>query len=156
MSGEVPLPREGDGPSLETHKAAMGREILRSPLLCASCHRGVLGPGTGNPDRLVGQDDAGGWKGSAWAGATGNVLEAPVEVTACTGCHMAPEDVNGVNYHSHRFPGGQTAMAGAAGDAAQLAEIQETLQSAATVDLGVWVEGALVSAEDVPVGAHTL
>lgn len=156
LSGLAPLPRDGDAASLEAHKAAMGRDTLTSPLLCASCHRGVLGPGTGNPDRLVGQDDAGGWKGSAWAGATGNVLEAPIEGATCAGCHMEAAEVNSVNIHSHRFPGAQTAMAGAAGDGAQLAAIQEKLQQAATVDLGVWVDGALVGAGAVPGSASVI
>lgn len=155
LSGELPLP-QGDEASLAAHKAAMGRDTLRSPLLCASCHRGILGPGTGNPDRLVGQDDAGGWKGSAWAGATGNVLEEAVKVTPCIGCHMAEQEIDGVKNHSHRFPGGQTAMAGAAGDAAQLLAIQEKLQEAATIDVGVWADGALVSGGEVPTSTRAL
>ena len=145
----VPYPEVGDEESIAAHRARLAMEPLRTPTLCASCHRGFLGPHTGSPEVLGGIDEPGQWRASAWAGSHAARLE-PEELPRreCRSCHM-PEvearegDEAGPMLSSHRFAGGHSALAAATGDAAQLAAVEVMSRSAATVDL--WEEAGLAT-----------
>lgn len=144
-TGAVPLPNVDDPRSVERHVAAVTPRPLRTMELCASCHRGFLGPAMGNPHHLGGIDDVTPWQRSGYAGSPATRLDEPVEAATCQGCHM-PEaeahnddyaaDADG-NFTSHRFAGAHTALAGGTGDAAQLAAIRDRLAGAARIDVPV-------------------
>lgn len=136
----VHLPDVADPASVAQHVREVTPDALRTSALCATCHRGFLGPHLGNPVHLVGVDDVSAWHRSGYAGSAATRLDEGVEPATCQGCHMperpAPHgdfaaDARGL-VHSHRFPGAHTAMAT---DAAQLAEIQALLATAARVDV---------------------
>ncbi len=145
----VPYPEVGDEDSIAAHRARLAMEPLRSPALCASCHRGFLGPHTGSPEVLGGIDEPGQWRASAWAGSHAARLE-PEELPRreCRSCHM-PEveakegDEAGPTLPSHRFAGGHSALAAAVGDPLQVAAVEAMTRSAATVD--VWEEDGIAT-----------
>jgi hypothetical protein len=58
----IPIPIQGDAPSLAAHRSRLALKPLRTPELCMSCHRGFLNHDTGNPAFLVGMDDATEWR----------------------------------------------------------------------------------------------
>ena len=143
----VPIPN-GDAESLALHRARVASSTLRSPALCASCHRGFLGVTTGIDHHLSGMDDAGAWKGSPWAGSRANFLDDVAQKT-CTDCHMRPERAKLADpvahdgtIASHRFAGGHSALAALLGDREQLSAIAEQLESAVSLDVPVlWAFG---------------
>jgi tetratricopeptide (TPR) repeat protein len=141
----VHLPDPADAASVARHVREVTPDALRTTPLCATCHRGFLGPHLGNPVHLVGIDDVTAWHRSGYAGSGATRLDQGVEPATCQGCHM-PErqaahgdlaaDPHG-RIHSHRFPGAHTALADAAGDAAQLEEARALLTRAARIDVAV-------------------
>ncbi|HEX3776701.1 MAG TPA: multiheme c-type cytochrome [Polyangiaceae bacterium] len=143
----VPVP-SGDAESLARHRARVASKTLRSPALCASCHRGFLGVQTGIGHHLSGMDEPGSWKGSPWAGSRANFVDEVGE-KSCTDCHMRPERAkldepaaHDGTIPSHRFAGGHSALAALLGDAEQVAAIDEQLESALRVDVPVvWING---------------
>jgi hypothetical protein len=153
----VHLPDPADPSSVAQHVRDVTPDALRSAALCATCHRGFLGPHLGNPVHLVGVDDVSAWHRSGYAGSTATRLDRGVEPSTCQGCHM-PErpavhgdlaaDARG-RIHSHRFPGAHTTMADAARDAAQLEEARALLMQAARIDVAA-VRARARSATFVP------
>ncbi|MCB9746643.1 MAG: hypothetical protein H6740_28970, partial [Alphaproteobacteria bacterium] len=113
--------------------------VLDQQALCVSCHRGFLSPAIGSPMFLFGMDEGGAHGASVYAGSFAEVLDAQPK-QLCVDCH-----VRRGGEVSHRFAGGQTALAGGADDAAQLAAMQALLREAALIDLPVvWgPEGAV-------------
>jgi Cytochrome c554 and c-prime len=150
----VPIPN-GDADSLARHRARVAGKTLRSPLLCASCHRGFLGKQTGIGHHLSGMDEAGAWKGSPWAGSRANFLDETTP-QVCTDCHMRPERAEASDpvahagtIRSHRFAGGHSALARLLGDSEQLAAIDAQLDSAIRLDVPVlWVDGKWAKSSD--------
>jgi hypothetical protein len=144
----VPMPVAGDADSLARHRARLASKTLRSPALCASCHRGFLGTQTGIGHHLSGMDEPGAWNGSPWAGSRANFVDAVGE-QSCRGCHMRPERAELADpvahdgtIRSHRFPGGHSALAALLGDAEQVSAIEEQLKSAVSLDVPVvWTNG---------------
>lgn len=117
---DLPDPRV----DVPAHRARMRSATLDR--VCATCHRGFLGPETGNRSHLVGMDDAGGWRTSAWSGDDAAVLSPtePARAT-CAECHFA----------DHRALGAHTPITG-----------DSLLPGAAEVLVAaVWVDGRPVA-----------
>jgi hypothetical protein len=139
----VPIPKPGDAESLQRHRERLASKALRTPVLCASCHRGFLGRHTGISHHLSGMDEPGAWRASAFGGSHAGTLEHVTEQT-CTDCHMAKEAVllREVSAHdgalrSHRFAGAHTALAAQSGDALQQSAIVAQLQRGVRLDVPV-------------------
>jgi tetratricopeptide (TPR) repeat protein len=118
---DLSFPAADDAVAVRAHRGRMLAEPLTSGLACGACHRGILGAETGNDVQLVGQDELGAWKASAWAGNEARVLSPePVAPTGCVGCHLS----------DHAVAGAQTGV-----DPART----ERLRGAVTLELGeVW------------------
>ncbi len=141
-TSRVPIPIRGDAASIEAHKARMATDPLRTPELCGSCHRVFLTEANGNAHFIPGLDDLGPWRASAHAGSHAERIDEPVEERTCQSCHMPGERTTRGDMaaprgeiSSHRFTGGQTALAALTGDSEQVAAIRQRLESAATIDV---------------------
>jgi len=138
----IDAPVMTDPASIARHKAQVSVKQLGTEL-CVTCHRGFLSPdmGVGMPVHLVGLDEPGMWRNSAWAGnGIGRVDK--VEKKNCIDCHMELEAAgpNEAGAHngkiaSHRFIGGHTWMAAMRGDTDQLERTQAKLEGAASIDI---------------------
>ncbi len=156
----VPLPREGDPASVRAHIARVALDPLREARLCGTCHRVFMGHAIDRPVFLEGVQDIGQWRASAYAGSLAERVDEPIEETTCQGCHMTPEAATRGDraatdgmVRSHRFPGGQTALASQSSDPAQLEAVRAMLRRAATIDVAAVWRGA--SDVTVPAdGAH--
>lgn len=148
----IDAPVMTDPSSIERHKAQVSLKPLGAEL-CVTCHRGFLSPdmGEGMPVHLVGLDEPGMWRNSAWAG-NGMGRVDKVEPKTCIDCHMEPEAAgpneaaahatpdapdapDGMKIASHRFLGGHTWMAAMRGDRDQLRRTQAKLVGAASIDI---------------------
>jgi hypothetical protein len=145
-SSPIPIPRDGDDASLRAHKARMALAPLRTAEMCGSCHRSFLSPETGNPSHLVGQDELGAWRRSAYAGSLAARVDEPVGGAECRTCHMpleaAPQGdaaARDGKIHSHRFAGANTWLAAMRGDRAQMEAVQAMLRGAASIDVAAAV-----------------
>ncbi len=136
----IPDPNLPD--EVEAHRRRMAPEVLRTPLLCGSCHRGFLGPDeTHTGSFLPGIDELGPWRGSAWGGQEAQRIEPiALEARDCRTCHMDPEGAEPGEFAasdgtiaSHRFAGGHTALA--ASDPVQRARVEARQRTAATIDV---------------------
>jgi len=139
----VPIPVEGDAASLTAHRERLAADPLRTPALCASCHRGFLGRHTGIDHHLSGMDDPGAWRGSAFANTRSQTPE-PVAAQSCAACHMRAEtarfedaSAKDGKLKSHRFAGSHTPFAAQLKDARQLEALQDQLQHSIVVDVPV-------------------
>lgn len=142
----IPLPQEGDPASLARHRQA----VRRSPLgndLCMACHRSFLSTDTGNGHHLVGMDDSSDWQASAYTGSGTGRVDDPVPRADCISCHMPREPAplgdaaaRDGTVSSHRFPGGHTWLAAMRGDGAQLAQMQERLRGAISIDIAAAID----------------
>ena len=126
----VPLPIDGDDATLEAHIGHLATDPERADALCVSCHRGLLGPETGNVHHLVGMDDATDWARSAWGGTGIERLDPGAEARGCVDCHMRRAE--GV---SHRFPGAHTLLSTASGDVPQHRAQAEMLTGAVALTI---------------------
>lgn len=136
------LPDPNDEEEVAAHRARMAPEVLRSPALCASCHRGFLHEGSGTATFFPGIDEPGAWRGSAWGGQHAARIDGAAEARDCRGCHMtvepAPTDFAGGEDRviaSHRFAGGHSALASALGDPDQLRRVVARMETAASIDV---------------------
>lgn len=152
----VPYPKEGDPASLQAHRDRLAAKPLKTPALCASCHRGFLGRHTGIGHHLSGMDDPGAWRGSSFANTRSNTPE-PVAAQTCAECHMRPEPVQfdevaakGGMLKSHRFPGAHTPFAQGLNDPRQMQVLQEQLRRGIIVDVPVvWQNGKQILASEL-------
>ena len=141
------IPDPNDEDEVAAHRARMAPDVLRTPVLCASCHRGFLHEGSGTRTFFPGIDEAGAWRGSAYGGQHAQRID-DVEARDCRGCHMTLEasptdfasDAEGM-LASHRFAGGHSALAQALG-ADQLAWVRARSATAATIDVIPSVDGS--------------
>lgn len=155
----VPVPLAGDEASLKAHRERVARPVLREAGLCLGCHRSFLDASTGNAHHLAGQDEAGTWARSAYAGShAARVDEVPER--DCRGCHMprvpAPTGDPGAKrgtLASHAFLGGHTWLADAQRDPALRARVAKFLKESVTIDIaGVTREGGeQVFVTDAPI-----
>ncbi|MDW8245561.1 MAG: tetratricopeptide repeat protein [Sandaracinaceae bacterium] len=140
---DLEIPDPNDPESVAHHRARMAPPILRNPLLCASCHRGFLSPErTQTGSFLLGVDEAGAWRASAWAGQHAQRVDAEaVPARDCRGCHMEREAVPPSEFArkpdgsvaSHRFAGGHLPIA--AQNHVQRSRIEAKLKHAASIDI---------------------
>ena len=151
----VPYPKEGDPASLQAHRERLATKMLRTPALCASCHRGFLGTHTGIDHHLSGMDDPGAWRASAFAN-TRSATPEPVAAQSCAECHMRPEAVRWDDVSarddklkSHRFAGAHTPLAQGLRDARQQQALEEQLARALVLDVPVvWQNGKPLATTD--------
>jgi tetratricopeptide (TPR) repeat protein len=134
----IPLPDPADPVQVAAHRARVGTDVLRSTLLCGSCHRSFAGHEIGSPHHFNGIDDLGAFGTSAFGGAHGDSLEADVEPSTCRGCHMQREPAthdmaadNG-SVPSHRFAGAHLSLTT---DPAQHAAVRARLQDVVRIDI---------------------
>jgi tetratricopeptide (TPR) repeat protein len=149
---EVPLTR-GE------HGARVRRPILGDARLCGACHKVGLDPEITQDRWLRGQDDYDPWQASSASGHGAGAVWRATEVKRCQDCHMplVPASTaeagakNGV-IRSHRFLGGNGALAVLRGDEAFAVAEQRFLQGAVSVD-AFWERraGRPPSAADEPV-----
>ena len=151
----VPYPEPGNAASLQAHRDRLAAKPLRTPALCASCHRGFLGRHTGIGHHLSGMDDPGAWRASVFANTRSSTPEA-VAAQSCAECHMRPEPVKSDDLasrddmiKSHRFPGAHTPFAAGVNDTRQMQVIEEQLKRSIMLDVPVvWQNGKpLLSSE---------
>ena len=139
----IDAPVMSDPSSIARHKTQVSVKALGTEI-CVGCHRGFLSPDMGDsnmPVHLVGLDEPGMWRNSAWAG-NGMGRVDKVEPKNCIDCHMEREPAsaneagakNGT-FASHRFLGGNTWMAAMRGDTDHLARLQSKLEGAASIDI---------------------
>lgn len=143
VTSDLVYPDNGDEETIAKHRAQVMPEVLRSGQVCGACHRGFLGPETGNRNHLIGMDDQGSWRGSSFASADSAVLlpSAPERAT-CVDCHS----------QDHQAPGAHTPLAAALH---ALPAVVARLSGAVTVDVGaLWIGGDLVPPESSPELAH--
>ncbi|MBK7154496.1 MAG: hypothetical protein IPH72_22395 [Sandaracinaceae bacterium] len=134
----IPLPDPADPVQVAAHRARVGTDVLRSTVLCGSCHRSFAGHEIGSPHHFNGIDDLGAFGTSAFGGAHGDSLEADVEPSTCRGCHMQREPAthdmaadNG-SVPSHRFAGAHLSLTT---DPAQHAAVRARLQDVVRIDI---------------------
>ena len=139
----VPIPRDGDPESIARHKARVAMNPLKTPALCATCHRGFLGRHTGLDHHLPGIEEPGPWRASPYAGARANLLDE-VGKRNCIDCHMPKEPApqgDPAAYDgrlsSHRFAGAHTPIAALLKDDRQLEALARQLESSIQVDVPV-------------------
>lgn len=145
----VPMPEPGDPESLARHRERLAMPALRDPRLCGACHRGFVGPQTGNRHHLFGMDDLGAWGSSVFADSRARTLE-PFATRACRDCHMAlaPHEASQEGI-SHRFVGAHSALFHQTGDAVARQALVETLRGAVRIVAPVlWVAGKPVTANE--------
>ncbi len=150
----IDAPELGNAASIAHHKQQVTTKLDSG--LCTSCHRGFLSPDMDLPVHLVGVDEPGQWRSSAFTG-NGLARMDKVEQQNCIQCHMertpASADELGAKHGtiaSHRFVGGHTWMASMRGDTEQLKLTQAKLTGAASID----VAGARVIAAGAPSAWH--
>lgn len=141
-TAEVVLPDPSDEREVAAHVAQLTPEPLRTTALCATCHRGFLGPDMGNPHHLPGVDEVTEWGRSVYAGSHATRLDDPIEPSTCQGCHMPEVEASDRDFATddgrirfHGVPGGHSAMAAALGDERQLAQVRSQLERAARIDV---------------------
>ncbi|MCA9662417.1 MAG: hypothetical protein KC486_29020, partial [Myxococcales bacterium] len=124
------------------HRAHVARPALRTPTLCASCHRVGLTEAVTADRWFRGQDEYGDWRDSGWSGRGAPSIWRPPEVRACVDCHMprvpvGPEEKGTVagRIRSHRFAAANAALARLAQDEAQAAAVAASLAGAVSVAL---------------------
>ena len=153
---------------VERHRERMAPPVLRTPLLCGSCHRGFLGPEeTHSGAFLSGIDELGAWRGSAFGGQRAQRIE-PTEIEAreCRHCHMDAEAADPGEFAategviaSHRFAGGHTPLA--VDDDAQRARVEARMRTAASIDVAGFTRAdgtfvPLAQGDELPVGERVV
>lgn len=119
--------------NLGAHSRAMARPLLKQPELCATCHKSAILPELNGRKwfRTFSVYDE--WQQSAFAGETVQPLNAR-KYEDCRSCHMPQQKETG--YASHRWAGGNTAIAAHYGWPRQVKAVSDLLQSGVvTVDV---------------------
>ncbi len=150
----VDAPDLKDATSIARHKQQVTAKLDVG--LCSSCHRGFLSPDMDLPVHLVGVDEPGSWRSSAFTG-NGLARMDKVEQQNCIDCHMertpASAQELGAKHGtiaSHRFVGGHTWMAAMRGDTEQLRLTRAKITGTASID----VAGARVIKDGKPSAWH--
>ncbi len=115
------------------HRNDLGRAILKSPQLCATCHAQFMDKDVNNWGWVKMQDDYTAWLDSPYSGQSQQPFTLK-QITRCQDCHMplveSRDPSANANNHvrSHRTLGANTAIPWYKGDTEQLALITEFLQ----------------------------
>jgi hypothetical protein len=119
----------------DTHKQAMGSELMQAPKLCASCHEQFMDKSMNNWGWVKMQSEYTHWLGSPFSGQNEKSFQTETSLT-CQSCHFPlvegndpSADKNGL-IHSHRSLGANTVLPTLNGDVAQLEATIQFLQSA--------------------------
>lgn len=118
----------------QQHKQDMGRDILSSPELCATCHVQFMDEGMNNWGWVKMQDEYTAWLQSPFSNQTHHSF-ADQNFTRCHDCHMPlvsgedPSADQSGNVRAHHFPGANTMMPTLNGDTKQLQATIKFLQS---------------------------
>jgi tetratricopeptide (TPR) repeat protein len=91
---------------LASHKRAVMRPLLKTPELCAACHKAAVVPEMNGRKWLRSFSVYDEWQQSSMSGETVQPLNKR-ERQSCQSCHMPP---SGTGYASHRWPGANTAI----------------------------------------------
>lgn len=120
--------------NLEAHSRAVMRPLLKQPEFCAGCHKSAIVPELNGRKwfRTFSVYDE--WQQSAFAGETVQPLSTR-ERQSCQSCHM-PKQEESLGYASHRWAGGNTAIAAHYGWKNQVKAVSDLLKSGVvTVDI---------------------
>lgn len=91
---------------LASHRRAVMRPLLKTPELCAACHKAAVVPEMNGRKWLRSFSVYDEWQQSAMSGETVQPLNKR-ERQSCQSCHMPPSETG---YASHRWPGANTAI----------------------------------------------
>jgi hypothetical protein len=124
------------------HQARLRPALLDEPRFCEACHKVGLTPEVTHDRWLRGQDDYDAWQASAAAGNGAGAIWRPAKTQTCQDCHMPLEPAvlgdaaaKGGMIRSHRFLGGNAALASLRGDSDT--ESRETSELAGAVSLAL-------------------
>lgn len=138
----IPIPVDGDPESLHAHIARVSKPLLKEDTLCISCHKGFLSQASGHKAFLPALDEFGPWRRSGFSNpSTASRIVTPRPKKGCKDCHMPDSTDEGVA-HSHRFPGGHTTLASAAGSAKQLEAVNKVMANRVALDVPAWRESS--------------
>ncbi len=134
----VPIPKNGDDASLAAHLKRVGGAKLRANELCVSCHKVFLSPDSGHDVLILGLDEWGPWRRSAYSGNQTTRITS-IKPQNCVDCHMPEVELpSGKSYRSHRFPGSHTTLAHMTKSTAQIEAVEKMVKSAATLDVSAY------------------
>lgn len=112
---------------LASHKRAVMRPLLKTPELCAACHKAAVVPEMNGRKWLRSFSVYDEWQQSSMSNETVQPLNKR-ERQSCQSCHMPPSETG---YASHRWPGANTAIPAFYKHPKQLAATTDLLQSQA-------------------------
>jgi Flp pilus assembly protein TadD len=127
----------------EPHRRVFLKPFMKTQTaeFCSTCHKVHLDVPVNHYRWFRGFNEYDNWQASGVSGQGARSFYYPPKPQQCADCHMPAEsshdagNINGV-VHSHRFPGANTAVPTANGDAAQLKLTEGFLKSGAlTVDI---------------------
>ncbi|MEM6294194.1 MAG: tetratricopeptide repeat protein [Myxococcota bacterium] len=124
------------------HIASLGPEHLRSPQMCQPCHKAHIPEALNGYRWLAGQNEFDPWHDSGAGGNSARTFFPPApKQKRCQDCHMpqiASDDpaAKDGTVADHAFPGANTALPTAVGDAAWAARNAAFLQDVLTLDVG--------------------
>jgi Flp pilus assembly protein TadD len=127
----------------EPHRRVFLKPFMKTQTaeFCSTCHKVHLDVPVNHYRWFRGFNEYDNWQASGVSGQGARSFYYPPKPQQCADCHMPAEsshdagNINGV-VHSHRFPGANTAVPTANGDAAQLELTEGFLKSGAlTVDI---------------------
>ncbi len=144
------LLRANPGP----HREAMLKPVHQTMEFCGTCHKVGLPPEVNNYRWKRGQNEYDAWQSSGTSGNTVRSFYLPEEPLSCIDCHMtrvASDDQGGVDgfIRSHTFAAANTAIPTLEEYPEQVQEVQESLQSSASVDIfSMVIDGRFYGPED--------
>ncbi len=127
----------------EAHRRSFIKPFMRldASEFCSSCHKVHLDVPVNTFRWFRGFNEYDNWQASGVSGQGARSFYYPPKTSTCVDCHMPmvpSKDFGNVNgqVHSHRFPGANTAVPTANGDAEQLKTVEQFLKDGiVTVDI---------------------
>jgi hypothetical protein len=116
------------------HRVSMGRELLHTPKMCATCHAQFMDKDMNNWGWVKMQDDFTAWLNSPYSGQGAQTFSRRI-VTRCQDCHMPlisaddPSADNNGMVHAHFMPGANTAIPWGTNNREQLQRVTDFLQA---------------------------
>ncbi len=126
------------------HRAAFLKpfhyERAQAPEFCSACHKVHLDFPVNHYRWLRGFDDYDNWQASGVSGLGARSFYYPPKPQMCIDCHMPlvpSKDFGNINgmVHSHRFAAANTAVPTSYGDETQVADVEQFLKGALSVDI---------------------
>jgi tetratricopeptide (TPR) repeat protein len=116
------------------------RQPQQIPEFCSLCHKVHLDVRVNNYRWLRGFDDYDNWQASGVSGLGARSFYYPPKPLECADCHMPlvpSQDFGNIHgfVHSHRFVAANTAVPTSHGDREQVADVENFLKGAVTVDI---------------------